>query len=357
MTGILLSGCGEDNNKPRSRYSFVGEELVIGGFGGSVGNQMKVLAGDTLESLTGADVRFVYGTSRLHLKTLLEAKEKGEKPPFDIVLLDGIVLQPAEDQGLLEKAKEEDIPQLGNLIDQALPRGEYGPAFQFFSVGIAYDYAALSQAGIKEPTSWADFWKPELKGHVAIPGIYHTAGMDFAIAAASVAGANPFSLDGLKKGIDHIKKLDPALIYQKMAPLKEKIDEGQIWMFPIYNSRAYNWINNGSRLRFTYPKEKGFGHLTTISTVKGTSNKRLADMFINLVLTQGYQYGQAVETPFGPVNSQVIEPLSRFPKIVQRSPLGEEGLKKLTIPPWKTVNKIRADVETYWFKHFPKSKQ
>ena len=352
---LAVSGCSE-NTEVKSKHSFVGEELVVGAFGGAVGDQMKNLAGDILTSLTGADVKFVHGTSRLHLKALLDAKEQGKKPPFDVVLLDGVVLQPAEDNDLLERATEEDIPMLEQLIDQALPKGNYGPAFQFFSVGIAYDPAALKQAGVAIPTSWADFWKPELKGHIAIPGIFHTAGMDFVIAAAQVSGGNPLTVEGAKKGIDHIKALGPALIYQKMAPLKEKIDSGEIWMFPIYNSRAYNWINNGSRLAFTYPKERGFGHLTTISTVKGASNKKLANLFVNLVLTQGYQYGQATQTPFGPVNINVIEPLSSFPRIVERCPLGEAGLRKLTIPPWKAINKIRPEIEAYWAEKFPEAK-
>jgi len=352
LASLTISGCG-DSNKAKSKYSFVGEELVVGSFGGALGTQMRNLAGDIIESLTGADVRFVHGTSRTHLKALIDAKKKGEKPPFDVVLLDGVVLQPAEEMDLLVKAIEEDIPQMEHLINQAMPQGNYGPAFQFFSVGIAYDYAALATAGIAEPTSWGDFWKPELKGHVAIPGIYHTAGIDFVMAATQIAGGNPTSLDGMEKGIDLIKKLEPALVYHKMVPLRERLDAGEIWMFPVYNSRAYNWISKGSRIRFCYPKERGFGHLTTISTFKGTKKKRLADMFVNLVLTQGYQYAQAIETPFGPVNGQVMGPLGAFPKISERFPLGEAGLDKLVIPPWKAINAIRPDVEKYWFAKFP----
>jgi putative spermidine/putrescine transport system substrate-binding protein len=353
IMSIMISGCGASSENSKGQHNFVGEELVIGSFGGELGTQMKNLAGDIIESLTGADVRYVHGTSRLHLKALLDAKNEGKKPPFDVVLLDGVVIQLAEDKDLLEKATQEDIPQMEHLIDQALPQGNYGPAFQFFSVGIAYDYAAIAQAGVAEPTSWGDFWKPELKGHVAVPGIYHTAGIDFVMAATQVGGGNPVNLEDIKRGIDRIKALEPALIYQHMEPLKERIDKGEIWMFPIYNSRAYNWIGKGSRLRFCYPKERGFGHLTTISTVKGASNKKLADLFVNLVLTQGYQYAQAIETPFGPVNVNVVGPLGEFPKIGERCPLGGAGLERLTIPPWKSINVIRTEIEQYWFEKFP----
>ena len=347
----LFPGCNEEKAN-KSTQSYVGRELKVACFGGVTQRQMQVLAGQIFENLTGAQVKFIKGTSRLHLEALQKAK--GAEPPFDVVLLDGIIQQIAAREGLLHKSTVDDIPLIEELVAQAKPRVNGGPAFQFFSVGIAYDPAALDEANIPEPTSWSDFWRPELRGHVAVPSVYHASGIDFIQAAARKAGGSPETLEGLKKGIDAIAELKPAMIYRSVQKLHDGFQGEKIWIAPIYNSRAHNWIGQNIRIAFTHPKEKGFGHLTTINVAKGTKDKKLAEMFINLVLTQGYQYAQAIETPYGPVHSQVIEPLAHFPDVVKRFPLGEEGLSKLFVANWETINSIRPEVEKYWFTKFPK---
>ena len=347
---MVFSGCTE-KKEVSSSQSYAGSELKVAGFGGTTQRQMQVLAGQIFENLTGAQVKFIRGTSRLHLETL--EKANGVNPPFDVVLLDGIIQQIASRKGLLHKSTVDDIPLIEELVPQAKPRVVGGPAFQFFSVGIAYDPAALDEADVPDPSSWSDFWRPELRGHVAVPSVYHASGIDFIQAAARKAGGSPETLEGLKKGIDAIAELKPAMIYRSVKKLKEAIEEEKIWIVPLYNSRAHSWIGQHMRLAFTHPKEKGFGHLTTINVTKGTKNKKLAEMFINLVLTQGYQYAQAIETPYGPVHNQVIDPLAHYPKVVERFPLGQEGLADLYVANWELINSLRPEVEKYWFSKFP----
>ncbi len=352
LLASLFVGCNNEEKDGNIKiHSFSGAELTVAGFGGSTQRQMQMLAAQTFETLTGAQVKFIKGTSRIHLGAIKKAK--GQKPPFDVVLLDGIIQQIASREGLLQASTVDDIPLIENLLPQAQPRVAGGPAFQFYSVGIVYDPAALDEADVPDPSSWSDFWRPELRGHVAVPSIYHTSGMDFVQAAARKAGASPETLEGLKKGIDAIVELKPAMVYRSVRKLRDAFQEEKIWIAPIYNSRAYSWIGQNMRVTYTFPREKGFGHLTTINVVKGTKNRRLAEMFINLVLTQGYQYAQSIETPYGPVHRNVIEPLAHFPNVVKRFPLGEEGLSRLYVPNWERINSLRADVEKYWFEKFP----
>ena len=343
---LLWAGCNDNETSSKPG------ELRVAVFGTTSELMLRTIAEEAFEHLTQTKVTFIGGTSRIHLQQM--RNRKGSLPPFDVVLLDGIVQEIAAKEELLERASESSIPQMEHLLDQAQPRVAGGPAMYFYSVGILYNPKAFTKAGIEKPKSWGDFWNPKLKGHVAVPNIYHASGLDFVQAAASVAGKSRETLAGLKAGVDAIAQLEPALIYSAVEPLENALDEEQIWILPAYSYGAYKWIREGKDLAYVLPRERGFGHVTTINTVKNTSRSKLANKFINLVISQGFQYGLAIETPFGPVRDDVIEELSRFPKITERFPCGEEGFSKLYVPHWEELNKMRPSVEAYWFQKFPK---
>ena len=345
--GLLCWGCNgkEADGKPG--------ELRVAVFGTTSEMMLRTIAEEAFEHLTDTKVSFTGGTSRIHLQQL--RNRKGSRPPFDVVLLDGVVQEIAANEGLLERATEAEIPQMEHLLDQAQPRVSGGPAMYFYSVGILYNPKALKEAGIEKPKSWGDFWNPKLKGHVAVPHIYHASGLDFVLAAATVAGKSRETLEGLKAGIDAIATLEPELVYTAVEPLENALDEGKIWMLPAYSYGAYKWIRDGKSLAYALPRERGFGHVTTINTVKNSPRSKLANQFIDLVISQGFQFGLAIETPFGPVRDDVIKSLSRFPRITERFPCGEEGFAKLYVPLWEELNKMRPSVEAYWFEKFPRN--
>mgnify|MGYP006278504933 CR=1 FL=1 len=347
---VFVTGCRESSRENAFHLSFKGKTLTVAGFGGVTEQQMKALAARPFEELTGGSVRFVEGTSSKHLEALTAAKGK-EAPPFDVVLLDGIIQELAAQRALLHGSSRIEIPLIEQLLPQAKPERRGGPAFQFYSVGIVYDPAALSEAGIAEPSSWSDLWNPKLRGHVAIPSIHHTAGMDCIYAASRKLGTDPYTLEGLKAGVNALADLRAKMVYERVADLREAFRRESIWIAPLYNSRAYNWIaQQKMRARYCLPKEKGFGHLTTVNVVKGSKNKEVAEAFINLLLTRGYQYAQAIETPYGPVRKDIIAPLAHFPEVVKRFPLGEDGLNDLCRPNWEKLNRFREEITEYFKK-------
>ena len=344
---LLWVGCTDKNGESKPG------ELRVAVFGTTSEMMLRTIAEEGFEHLTKTRVTFIGGTSRIHLQQM--RNRKGSRPPFDVVLLDGIVQEIAAKEGLLERATESNVPQIEHLLDQAQPRVAGGPAMYFYSVGILYNPKAFEEAGIEKPKSWGVFWNPKLKGHVAVPSIYHASGLDFVQAAASVAGKSRETLEGLKAGVDAIKKIEAAMVYSAVEPLENALDNGDIWILPAYSYGAHKWIQEGKDLAYVLPRERGFGHVTTINTVKNSPRKRLANMFIDLVISQGFQYGLAIETPFGPVREDVIKSLARFPKIVERFPCGEEGFAQLYVPHWETLNEMRPAVESYWFEKFPRN--
>ena len=345
LLATLTSACIFEEEAKTSK------ELRVAVFGTTSEMLLRTIVSEAFESLTPCKISFIGGTSRLHLQEL-RSSEDG-RPPFDVVLLDGIIQEVAAAEGHLERSSELEIPEIDELLPQAQPRVDGGPAMYFYSVGILYNPGAFVQAGIPEPKTWGDFWNPALKGHVAVPQIYHASGIDFVQAAASVAGGSRGTIEGLKAGVDHIAKLEPAMVYSSLEPLLKEMEAGKIWILPAYSYSAHRWIQQGRELAFIHPKDKGFGHVTTINKVKNTDRDLLANKFISLVLSKGFQYGLAIETPFGPVRRDVITPLSRFPRLVERFPCGEKGFSKLFVPHWETLNELRPSVEAYWFKHFP----
>jgi putative spermidine/putrescine transport system substrate-binding protein len=97
-------------------------------------------------------------------------------------------------------------------------------------------------------------------------------------------------------------------------------------------------IDAGAPLRFFYPKEGGFLHVTTIDAVASTKHPKEAQMWINYVLDPLSQLGHAYEVPYGPTNKTLAAVLAAYPDVSKKFPvLGSADAKLLTTPNWQTV--------------------
>ena len=166
---LTISGCGSPGQVSAHTVGR-GRTLRVACFGGKYGNQSRLLLGDLIEATTGARVEYEEGTSRLFLERLRETKGN---PSFDVVYLDSHVQNIAVREGLLEKLKDGELRFLDDLTSDALAHRDYGPGFQFFTVGLAYNHREFGRRGLPPPREWGDLWTlaGALEGKLAIPDI------------------------------------------------------------------------------------------------------------------------------------------------------------------------------------------
>lgn len=346
------SGCGEPG-PAAAHTSGRGRTLTVASFGGEYGNQSRLLLGDLIEATTGAQVEYVFGTSSQFLKQLRESKGS---PAFDIVYLDGIVQDIAVREGLLDKVKDGELRFLDDLSSNALAHRDYGPGFQFFSVGLAYNKNVFSRSGLPPPKAWGDLWTlaGALRGKVAIPDIVHTAGMDLFLVALARAGKSLGDEGAIAAAIAEVQKLQAGEVYLSSIQSAERLGRGDLGLLVTYNSRAFGKELDGAPVEWVTPTDKGFGHVTAISITKGCRHRDLAVAYINAAVSPAVQIAQSLDAPYGPSNTLTFDILGEYPEVARRFPLGPADMAQLQIPDWESVNTHRAAIEAAWREAFPR---
>ncbi|KNF07877.1 spermidine/putrescine-binding periplasmic protein [Gottschalkia purinilytica] len=259
-------------------------------------------------------------------------KLKMRNSKVDVAAFTDYYAMQAIEEGLFERIDHEKIPNINNLYDVAkTPLGkDYGPAYTIGSFGIIYD-----SEDIKEPIeSWGDLWRPDLKGKMSLSNITTTSGPMMLLIAAEQAGVD-------------IKK-DEDKAFEKMKELSENV-----LRFDDKSSEAINAMSQGKvkvmgghsfefesvketvpTAKWVDPKEGSYAIVNTINIVKGTKNKKLAEQFINWIISEEVQKVQALDKVDSPTNKNV----KLTDKEAEELIYGEETIEKLKSVDWTYVN-------------------
>jgi putative spermidine/putrescine transport system substrate-binding protein len=315
-------------------------------YGGGFTAAQKKYAGDLYTQRTGVKVEFIDGTARDFLTKMIASK--GRQPPFDVVYLEQDIQVDAIEAGVLMKLDPAIVTNLAMLYNEAKQPAGYGPGLIFYSVGLTYNTKKFADAGIPEPTSWADLWNPKLAGRVAVPDLAQIMGREFLVAAARLKGGDGQTLAGLTKGIDYIAELKAHSYYTSSATLTAQFQAGDVWAAPWINGRSWALIDGGAPIKFIMPKEGGYGNINTIDVVAGSKYPKEAMGFINQVLDPLAQLGQANETPYGPTNRTLAPVLKAYPDLAKKFPSSPEDLQKLHMVDWDAFKKVYPQVQELW---------
>src|SRR3954451_8121861 len=138
------------------------EKLVVSIWGGSWRDLVAETAAKKFEQQTGADVEFITGGT---IDRLNKAKLAKGSPESDITFTPSHVGWLYANDGLFETLDLSKIPNAKSLVDQAkISPFHIGTWAYVYTIGYRPDLIT----GVKFE-SWADLWKPELKGKLAAP--------------------------------------------------------------------------------------------------------------------------------------------------------------------------------------------
>jgi putative spermidine/putrescine transport system substrate-binding protein len=317
--------------------------LRVAHFGGTYMRDQQLFVGRIFEQQTGAKVEWVEGNPPDHLAKIIA--QRGMAPPFDVVYLESYQQAQAIDQGLLERIDPANVPNLKELYPQATVTPGYGPGVIIYSMGLIYNQKEFKRLGLPTPTSWKVLWDPKLAGRVGTQDINAVAGQHLLVAAALLNGGDETKVD---PGIEALSKIKFHSFSSSAADLQTKITNGDVWAAIIINGRAWNIIDQRAPVGFVLPDNgngtAGFGAVTTVDVVKGSSNKAAAEVFINTVLSAGAQLGQSMSTPYAPSVRTLERVLSLHPDVQKRFPSAAE-LAKLY---WVKWTKSVRDAYPQW---------
>ena len=291
-----------------------GRTLVVGIWGSTQEEIVRELLIPEFEAATGATVELITGGSSDRY-ALIYAEE--DAPSMDVVYLNQAQTEQASADGVIQPANPAGVPEYANLYEKAKASGGYGVAFM--SVGLMYSTDEFAEA----PTSWEVCWDEQYKGRVApfvFPG---TQGTAFLVMAAKINGGDENNIDPGFEAIAALKPL-PAVL-SGIDETNLAFEQGDVVLAPQIDGYVYAYQDEGGSVGFTIPEEGGVLSMNCAAIPTNSANADLAEVWINLHLSQDVQQAYAERLFYGPTNSTI----QLSGDVAERVVYGDEDVDKL----------------------------
>ena len=307
------------------------EDLVVATFGGTFVDNSKKCHAASFEKATGATVKYVLGSS---VQTAAKLRAAGGRAEIDVAYMDSQIVKQMKAEGLLQMLEPAKVGHWSDLYDASRDKDGYWVSSMFAGTIITYNTNLVKTP----PASWADLWKPEFKGKLAIPDISGTSGQQFLMAAARLNGG---SLENIDPGFEAIKKLKPnaQMMYTQPDQLIPLFERGDIAIAVWYTDRTGAAAAKGVPVAAAYPKEGAIGIVPTVSIPKASQKRELAQKYIATLLSPEGQLCFAQTQFAGPTNKKVQLPadlakLVPYGDIVQRMYFPDTDFVAKKFPEW-----------------------
>jgi putative spermidine/putrescine transport system substrate-binding protein len=307
------------------------DELVVATFGGTFVENSKKCHAAAFEKATGASVKYVLGSS---VQTAAKLRAAGARAELDVAYMDSQIVKQMKAEGLLQALEPAKIEHWGDLYDASRDKDGYWVSLMFAGTIITYNTNLVKTP----PASWADLWKPEWKGKLAIPDISGTSGQQFLMAAARLNGG---SIENIDPGFEAIKKLKPnvQMMYTQPDQIIPLFERGDIALAVWYTDRTGAAAAKGVPVAAAYPKEGAIGIVPTVSVPKASQRRELAQKYIAVLLSPEGQLCFAQTQFAGPTNKKVQLPadlakLVPFGDLVQRMYFPDTDFVARKFPEW-----------------------
>lgn len=260
---------------------------------------------EQFEAEYGVDVSITYATSDEEIW----AKIKGsEGQDFDLFAISSAELPRYVDAGLVvphdvsalpnRKKGSERFADLSAVSGMTKDGDVYGIPYIYDSIGVVYNKDIVNPA----PTSWEAFWDPAYAGQTLLYDSSHQG----------------FSVCGLMMGVDDPFNMSDAELEECVGKLVEMKRNGLSFFtspdeaVQLYNSNdvALIWatfgqqqytalLNAGANVGYVNPSEGALTWLDSWAITSGAADKKLAEAFVNFLLSP--EIGQQIidRTGFG----------------------------------------------------------
>jgi len=249
------------------------EKLVVSVWGGSWKDMVADIVAKKFTADTGVAVEFITGGT---IDRLNKAKLAKDTPESDITLTTSHVGWLYATDGLYETLDLKKIPNAVNLVEEAkLSPYHIGTWAYVYTIGYRSDL-------VKGMTfeSWADLWKPEMKGMISVPDFdpSHVIAVSALLSGGSAAD--------WEKGQARLIALKPNFkaFYTNDAQSQQLIANGETPVQIMLSMNAHYMIKEGVPVKLVIPKEGAVLGIDSVGIMKGSKNVENAYKFVNTLL-------------------------------------------------------------------------
>ncbi len=312
------------------------DKLVVSVWGGSWRDMVANIIGKKFTAETGMPVEYITGGT---IDRLNKEKLAKGSPESDITFTTSHVGWLYANDGLYEQLDLNKVPNARNLIEQAkISPYHIGTWAYVYTIGYRPDL--LKGVAFE---SWADLWRPEVKGKLAAPDFDPS---HLIVVAAILSGGDAASWE---KGQAKLKELKPSFkaFYTNDANSQQLIANGETPVQVILSMNAHYMAGEGVPITLAMPKEGAVLGIDTIAIMKGSKKAELAYKFINLTLDPQVQAEVAKFKKGSPVvlDAKVDPAVAQLPGVFTTA---DQWNKQAII----IDHKLRAEKTAEWRKWF-----
>jgi putative spermidine/putrescine transport system substrate-binding protein len=312
------------------------DKLVVSVWGGSWRDMVANIIGKKFTAETGATVEYITGGT---IDRLNKEKLAKGNPESDITFTTSHVGWLYANDGLYEQLDLSKVPNARNLVEQAkISPYHIGTWAYVYTIGYRPDLIK----GVAFD-SWADLWRPEVKGKLAAPDFDPS---HLIVVSAILSGGDAAHWE---KGQAKLKELKPSFkaFYTNDANSQQLIANGETPVQVILSMNAHYMAGEGVPIKLVIPKEGAVLGIDTIAIMKGSKKQDLAYKFINVALDPQVQAEVANFKKGSPVvsNAKLDPAVAKLPGVFTTP---EQWSKQAII----IDHKLRAEKTAEWRKWF-----
>lgn len=315
FTCTVLTGCGEREEiiveyaegtlQFESVYSeLAGTELKVYNWGNYIsdGADGTIDVNEEFEKLTG--ITIVY--DNYDSNESLYAKLSSGGADYDVVIPSDYMIGRLISEGYLEELDFDNIPNY-QFIDDIYKNTQYDPENKFsvpYSVGkVGIIYNTYMVEG--EPTSWSLMWDEQYKGKILN---FNNSRDAFAISqfynGIDINTTDPADWD---KAFDSLVEQKHILQSYVMDEVFNKMENGEAAIAPYYAGDFFTMYGNNEDLAFFYPEEGTNVFIDAACILKGSKNKKAAELYINFLMDPSIAQANAEYIYYASPNTAVVE--------------------------------------------------
>ena len=311
------------------------DKLVVSIWGGSWRDLVAETVAKKFTKETGATVEFITGGT---IDRLNKEKLAKGNPESDITFTTSHVGWLYANDGLFEQLDLGKISNAKNLAEEARISPYHLGAWAYvYTIGYRKD----AVGGLKFE-SWADLWKPELKGKIAGPDFDPS---HIIAVSAMLSGSDAAHWE---KGQDKLKALKPNFkaFYTNDANSQQLLASGETPVQIVLSMNAYYMMGQGVPIEIAIPKEGAVLGIDTVAIMKGSKKADLAYKFINVLYDPEIQAEVAKIKKGSPavLNAKLDPEVAKLPGVFTTA---EQWKQQINIDA-----RLRAEKTAEWRKWF-----
>lgn len=340
---LLLAGCssqpasGPNANQPKggaSQSSQLEDQMVLGFYGGVIGDAFKKVFVDTCSASLGVDIVYEQDFDGPRL-----TKMQAGGSDIDVAIFTDPIMPDVRAAGLTTPLPQDEIPNYAKVPDDF--KTDDSVAVSLAIWGIAYNGEKVSPA----PTSWKDLLDGKYKGKVTASDITYNSSYLTLAAFEDLTGGN-MATDP-EPGFKMMKQLrdNSSSFWSSSSDMLQQLQAGSVVMSPYASGSTAIAATEpgGENVKFVAPTEGAYPVGFNMVLSAGAKAPKAGAAFINCVLDAENQAKWVDLYPSFPANSEATVPDSAKAWLG-----GVEKVSDLKLVDWDAISKAKDDIVGTW---------